>query len=156
MSEPLAEGVPAPEFDLPGDGGGRIRLSAFRGSPVVVYFYPKNDTSGCTREAIAFSQLKPQFDAAAVTVIGVSADPPAKHDAFKKKHDLSIRLASDEAKSVLEAYGVWVEKSMYGRRYMGIERSTFLIDGSGSIARIWRKVRVPGHGEAVLAAAKAL
>jgi len=156
MGNELQESQKAPEFDLPGDGGVRIRLADLRGTAAVVYFYPKDDTSGCTKEAIAFSQLKGEFEAAGARIVGISADPPAKHDAFKTKHDLTISLASDEEKEVLEAYGVWVEKSMYGRRYMGIERSTFLIDKTGTIARIWRKVRVPGHAEQVLEAVKAL
>ena len=156
MSIELQEGQKAPDFELPGDGGSTLRLSDLKGGPAVVYFYPRDDTSGCTKEAIAFSQLKDEFEAAGATIIGISADPPAKHDAFKAKHDLTIALASDEDKSVLESYGVWVEKSMYGRRYMGIERSTFLIDAGGAIARIWRKVRVPGHADEVLEAVKSL
>jgi thioredoxin-dependent peroxiredoxin len=133
-----------------------VRLSDLRGAPAVVYVYPKDDTSGCTKEAIAFSALKTEFDAIGAIIIGISADSPKKHDAFKAKHGLAIQLGSDEHRSALEAYGVWVEKSMYGRRYMGIERATFLIDATGKIARVWRKVRVPGHAEQVLEAAQRL
>ena len=156
MSTTLEEGQTALDFTLPTDGGGSVSLSALNGQPVVVYFYPKDDTSGCTKEAIAFTELKPEFDAAGAAVIGISADSPAKHDKFKAKHDLAVTLASDEDKTVLEAFGVWVEKSMYGRKYMGIERATFLIDRDGRLARVWRKVKVPGHAEQVLEAVKAL
>jgi peroxiredoxin Q/BCP len=154
MSTQLTPGSAAPEFDLATDGGGRVRLSDLGGGPAIVYFYPRDDTSGCTRQAIAFSGLRPRFDAIGARIVGISADSPARHDAFKNKHGLTIQLASDADGSVLEAYGVWVEKSMYGRRYMGIERSTFLIDASGTIARVWRKVRVRGHAEEVLEAAR--
>ena len=156
MSTPPEEGQEAPDFTLPTDGGGTIKLSDLKGSPVIVYFYPKDDTSGCTKEAIAFTENKAAFDEIGATVIGISADSVAKHDKFKAKHDLAITLASDEEKTSLEAYGVWVEKSMYGRKYMGIERSTYLVGADGKIARAWRKVKVPGHAEEVLAAAKAL
>lgn len=149
-------GSPAPDFDLPADGGKRLRLSSLRGTKVVLYFYPKDDTQGCTLEAIAFNRLRPQFAKAGAEIVGLSADSPASHDKFKKKHGLDFPLAADEDKAVLQAYGVWVEKSMYGRKYMGIERTTFLIDAHGRIARVWRKVRVPGHAEEVLEAAKAL
>jgi thioredoxin-dependent peroxiredoxin len=149
-----AEGTSAPDFTLPADGGATITLSALRGKPVVVYFYPKDDTSGCTSQAIAFSAAKAGFDALGVQIIGISPDSAAKHDKFKTKHDLTIQLAADEEKSAAEAYGVWVEKSMYGKKYMGIERSTFLIDADGKIVRAWRKVKVPGHVDEVLAAAK--
>jgi peroxiredoxin Q/BCP len=152
----LEAGQKAPEFDLPTDGGGRVRLADLRGRPVVLYFYPKDDTSGCTREAIDFAGSLPEFTAAGVTVIGVSKDSVASHDRFKAKHDLPFALASDESGAVVEAYGSWVEKSMYGRSYMGIERSTFLIDGQGTVRQVWRKVQVPGHVEAVLAAARSL
>lgn len=155
MSE-LSEGDVAPDFTLPGDAGTTIALSQFKGKPVVLFFYPKDDTSGCTAEAIAFTGLKPQFDEAGVELVGMSPDSVKKHDKFKAKHDLSVPLASDEEKTTLQAYGVWIEKSMYGRKYMGVDRSTFLIGKDGKIARIWRKVKVPGHAEEVLAAAKAL
>ena len=123
---------------------------------MVVYFYPKDDTSGCTAEAIAFSELMPEFDKAGASVIGVSPDSAASHDKFKAKHNLSVPLAADPERSTIEAYGVWKEKSMYGRKYLGVERTTFLIGRDGRIAKIWRKVKVPKHAEAVLAAAKAL
>jgi len=152
----LEVGQIAPDFELPTDGGRSLKLSSLRGKPVVLYFYPKDDTSGCTAESIAFSALKPQFEKLGATVIGMSPDSVKSHDKFKAKHDLAIDLATDEEKKTLEAYGVWKEKSMYGRKYMGVERSTFLIDPEGRIARAWRKVRVPGHAEEVLDAAKAL
>lgn len=152
----LSAGEKAPDFDLPTDGGGRIRLADLTGRKTVVYFYPKDDTSGCTRQALDFTQLKDAFQRADVTVIGVSADNVASHDRFKKKHGLDLALASDETKTTLDAFGVWVEKSMYGRKYMGVERSTFLIGPNGRIVRIWRKVKVPEHAEEVLAAAKAI
>ncbi|GAB5511751.1 MAG: thioredoxin-dependent thiol peroxidase [Hyphomicrobiales bacterium] len=150
------EGDKAPGFSLQTDAGGNVTLSDLAGKPVIVYFYPKDDTSGCTKEAIAFSEHKDAFSALGATIIGISPDSPAKHDKFKAKYDLTIMLAADEEKTVAEAYGVWVEKSMYGKKYMGVERSTFLVDGSGSIAKAWRKVKVPGHVEQVLDAAKAL
>ncbi|WP_157014842.1 peroxiredoxin [Mesorhizobium xinjiangense] len=149
-------GQEAPDFELPRDGGGTIRLSDLRGKPVVLYFYPKDDTSGCTKEALDFSALKPEFDEAGAVVIGISPDSAKSHDKFKAKHGLSIELASDEGKSMLEAYGVWVEKSMYGRKYMGVERTTMLIDAEGKVAQVWPKVKVAGHAEDVLAAVKAL
>lgn len=152
----LENGTTAPDFTLPTDGGGSITLSDLRGHPVVVYFYPKDDTSGCTKEAIAFTDLADAFAAAGATVIGISPDSPAKHDKFKAKHDLKVQLAADEEKTTIEAYGVWVEKSMYGRKYMGVERATFLVDADGKIAKIWHKVKVAGHAEAVLEAVKAL
>ena len=148
-------GETAPDFELQTDAGS-VRLSQFRGKPVVVYFYPKDDTSGCTTEARDFSALSTQFEAAGAEVVGISPDSPVSHTKFRKKHDLAIRLASDEDKSVATAYGVWVEKSMYGRKYMGVERSTFLIDATGSIAKVWRKVKVPGHADAVLEAVRGL
>ena len=123
---------------------------------MVLYFYPKDDTSGCTKEAIAFSGLLDAFKAANTVVVGMSPDSATKHDKFKAKHDLTVTLVADEEKETLQAYGVWVEKSMYGRKYMGVERSTFLIDKDGTIAEVWRKVKVPGHAEAVLEAAKTL
>lgn len=152
----LSTGQDAPEFDLPRDGGGNLALSELRGKKVVLYFYPKDDTSGCTTEAIDFSRLKPDFESAGAVVVGMSPDSVKSHDKFKSKHDLSVELASDEERKTLEAYGVWVEKSMYGRKYMGVERSTFLIGPDGKIARIWRKVKVPGHANEVLEAARAL
>lgn len=155
MSEVL-EGGAAPLFDLPRDGGGNVSLADMAGKKVVLYFYPKDDTSGCTAEAIDFTALAGEFAQAGTVVIGMSPDPVKKHDKFIAKHDLGVILASDEEKSVLEAYGVWKEKSMYGRKYMGVERSTFLIDGEGRVARIWRKVKVPGHAQAVLDAARQL
>jgi peroxiredoxin Q/BCP len=156
MANELEVGDPAPDFALPTDGGRHARLADLKGKAVVLYFYPKDDTSGCTAEAIAFSGLKPKFEAAGVAVVGVSPDSAASHDKFKKKHDLAVALAADPERAAIEAYGVWKEKSMYGRKYFGVERSTFLIDRQERIAKIWRKVKVPGHAEEVLAAAKAL
>ena len=155
MAKELAEGDSAPDFELSADGD-RARLADLRGKPAVIYFYPKDDTSGCTAEAIAFNRLRHEFADAGTAVIGVSPDTAASHDKFKLKHDLKIALAADPERSAIGAYGVWKEKSMYGRRYFGVERSTFLIDRDGRIARIWRKVKVPGHAEEVLEAAKAL
>jgi peroxiredoxin Q/BCP len=152
----LEAGQPAPDFSLPGDSASKIRIKDFVGRKVVLYFYPKDDTSGCTQEAKDFSALKRDFEAAATDVVGVSADSAKSHDKFKAKHDLDVRLASDEDHGVLEAYGVWAEKSMYGRKYFGVERTTFLIDRKGRIARIWRKVKVPGHAAEVLEAAQNL
>jgi peroxiredoxin Q/BCP len=152
----LAEGDKAPDFELPTDGGGTFSLSAQRGKLVVVYFYPKDDTSGCTREAIDFSQRNAEFDALGVTIVGISPDTPKDHDKFKQKHSLAVILAADEEKRTVGAYGVWVEKSMYGRKYMGVDRSTFLVDREGKIARSWRKVKVPGHVAEVLKAAEEL
>lgn len=149
-------GTPAPDFTLPRDGGDEITLSSLQPKAVVLYFYPKDDTPGCTKEAIAFTDHLADFDAAGAVIIGVSKDPVAKHDKFIAKHELKIALVSDEESDVCEQYGVWVEKNMYGKKYMGIERATFLIDGSGKIAQVWRKVKVPGHAEAVLEAVKAL
>ncbi len=148
------EGHTAPDFTLPRDGGGEVTLSAQRPKKVVLYFYPKDDTSGCTKEAQGFTEAKEQFDAAGAVVIGISKDSAAKHDKFIAKYDLDVILASDEDGTVCEAYGVWVEKQMYGKSYMGIERSTFLIDGEGTIVQEWRKVKVPGHVDAVLDAVK--
>jgi peroxiredoxin Q/BCP len=149
-------GQKAPGFDLPTDGGGRVRLEDFRGEPVVLYFYPKDDTSGCTKEAQGFAAAYPELRALGAEVIGVSKDGVASHDQFKAKYGLPFPLGSDEDGKAVEAYGVWVEKSMYGRSYMGIDRSTFLIDGAGTIRKTWRNVKVPGHVEEVLVAAKAL
>ena len=156
MAKELDVGDPAPDFALPAGGAGHARLADFSDKAVVLYFYPKDDTSGCTAEAIAFSVLKSQFDAAGAAVVGVSPDSAASHDRFKKKHDLAVTLAADPERVAIEAYGVWKEKSMYGRKYFGVERSTFLIDRKGRIAKIWRKVKVPGHAAEVLAAAKTL
>jgi len=155
MSEP-AEGAPAPDFTLAGDGASEISLSAHRGAPVVLYFYPKDNTSGCTKQAEAFQAAADEFAAAGVRIIGVSPDPVASHDKFKTKFGLTFALAADTEKTVSEAYGVWKEKSMYGKKYMGVERSTFLIDKDGVIVKAWRKVKVPGHADAVLSAAKEL
>lgn len=155
MAEP-AVGQSAPDFDLPRGGGGTLRLSSLKGRAVVLYFYPKDDTSGCTAEAIDFSALKPEFDKAGAVVVGMSPDSVKSHDKFARKHGLSLELVADEERNALEAYGVWVEKSMYGRKYMGVERSTYLVDKNGRIARIWRPVKVPGHAVEVLEAARAL
>jgi peroxiredoxin Q/BCP len=152
----LKIGDVAPAFSLPTDGGGTISLAGLKGKNVCLYFYPKDDTSGCTKEAIAFNSLRADFAAANTTIIGLSADSVASHDKFKKKYDLGFTLASDEAKAALEAYGVWVEKSMYGKKYMGIERTTVLIDKAAKVAAIWNKVKVDGHAEEVLAAARSL
>ncbi len=149
-------GDKAPDFTLPTDGNGKISLSKLRGQKVVLYFYPKDDTSGCTAEACGFRDALPKFGKIEAAVIGISRDSVAAHDKFKRKHDLTFTLASDEAGEVCERYGVWVQKSMYGRKYMGIERATFLVDEKGMVRGVWRKVKVPGHVEAVLAAAKAL
>jgi len=155
-SRELKIGDKAPSFTLPADGGSKVSLADLKGKSVVLYFYPKDDTSGCTAEAIAFSKDSKAFKAAGAVVVGVSKDSAASHDKFKAKYDLSVTLAADEETKTAEAYGVWVEKSMYGRRYMGMERATFLIDGKGIIRHVWRKVKIPGHSADVLAAAKAL
>ncbi|SFV28156.1 peroxiredoxin [Hyphomicrobium facile] len=152
----IEEGKKAPDFSLPDDIGGEVRLSKLKGRLVVLYFYPKDDTSGCTQEAKDFSCLAEEFAAVGADVIGISPDSAKSHQKFKTKHGLSVRLAADEQKETAIAYGVWVEKSMYGRKYMGVERSTFLIDKSGKLLRSWRKVRVPGHAEEVLETVKAL
>ena len=146
------EGKTAPDFTLPRDGGGELTLSSLRPSKVVLYFYPKDDTSGCTKEAIGFTENKAAFEAAGAVVVGISKDTAAKHDKFIAKHDLDVILVSDTEGGVCEAYGTWVEKQMYGKKYMGIERATYLIDGSGTVVKEWRKVKVPGHVDAVLAA----
>jgi len=146
----------APDFTLPVTGGGSVTLSELRGGPVVLHFYPRDDTSGCTKESIAFSGLQDDFAASGAKVFGISKDGMASHDKFVAKHDLTIPLLSDENDEVCEAYGVWKEKSMYGKKFFGIERSTFLIDKDGKVAQVWRKVKVPGHAEAVLEAARAL
>lgn len=152
----LNPGDTAPDFTLPRDGGGSITLSALRPGKVVVYFYPKDDTPGCTTEALDFTARRDAFAAAGVTVIGVSKDSVAAHDKFCRKHGLGIVLASDEGGTTCEDYGVWAEKSMYGKKFWGVERATFLIDGAGRIARVWPKVKVAGHAEEVLEAARAL
>jgi len=152
----LSEGNSAPEFELESDGGGIIRLCDLKGKPVVVYFYPKDDTSGCTKEAIAFTELSGEFSNHGAHIIGISPDTVASHDKFKAKHNLDVQLAADSGKVVVQAYGVWVKKNMYGRKYMGVERSTFLIDADGKITQIWRKVKVPGHAEEVLEALQSI
>jgi peroxiredoxin Q/BCP len=152
----IMAGSKAPSFTLPRDGGGKVSLSDFKGRKLVLYFYPKADTPGCTREAIEFSGLKAAFARAGTDVLGVSADPVPKQDKFKVKHSLTIPLASDETHAMLEAYGVWAEKSLYGRKYMGILRNTYLIGPTGKVAQVWEKVKVDGHADEVLAAAKAL
>ena len=149
-------GDKAPAFTLPTDGGGEVSLKDFKGNAVVLYFYPKDDTSGCTAEACAFRDALPDFSKVKAQVLGISRDPVKSHDKFKAKYDLTFPLVSDEEGQVCEAYGVWVEKSMYGRKYMGIERSTFVIDGKGVIRNVWHKVKVPGHADEVLKAAAAL
>ena len=151
-----AEGDAAPPFTLPSDDGQQVSLADFRGRKLVLYFYPKADTSGCTRQAQDFSALNEAFAEAGAAVLGISADPPRALAKFKGKYGLDLALATDESHKILEDYGVWTEKSMYGRRYMGIERSTFLIDEDSRIAQVWRKVKVPEHAKSVLAAAKAL
>jgi len=156
MSAIPTEGSTAPDFTLPRDGGGTISLKDFRGKILVLYFYPKDDTSGCTTEAIGFSEKIDDFTDAGAAIVGVSKDSAQKHDKFKAKHALKVILAADEELEAIKAYGVWVEKSMYGRKYMGIERATFLIDAEGKIVKIWRKVRVKGHVDAVLGEVKAL
>jgi len=156
MTAKLAAGDKAPAFSLPRDGGGKLSLAAVKGKPLVLYFYPKDDTSGCTKEAIEFTELRKDFEKAGAVVAGVSPDSVAAHDKFVKKHKLGVALLSDESKTMLEAYGVWVEKSMYGKKYMGVERTTFLIDAKGKIVRVWNKVKVPGHAQEVLAAVKEL
>lgn len=146
----------APDFTLPVTGGGDVTLSALKGTPVVLFFYPRDDTPGCTKESIGFSEHLEAFKAAGAQVFGISRDTIAKHDKFAAKHDLTVPLLSDEGGSVTEDYGVWVEKNMYGKKSMGIERATYLIDAEGKIAQIWRKVKVPGHVDAVLEAVSAL
>ena len=151
----LAVGDKAPDFELPRDGGDIVKLGDLAGKNVVLYFYPKDDTPGCTKEAIGFTEMAAEFEAAGATVLGVSKDSVAKHEKFRAKHDLSIALLSDEESDLCERYGVWVEKNMYGKKYMGIERATFLIGPDGTLKEIWRKVKVPGHVEAVLERVKA-
>lgn len=149
-------GALAPDFDLPSDGPKPIRLSAFQGENVALFFYPKDDTTACTAEAIDFNRLRAKFKAAGTRLVGVSPDSPRSHEKFKAKHSLKIALASDEARTACEAYGVWREKSLYGRKYMGVLRTTWLIDREGRVAARWDNVKVAGHADAVLAAAKAL
>lgn len=156
MSAKIAVGGKAPGFTLPRDGGGQVSLTDFKGKKLVLYFYPKADTPGCTLEAKDFSRLAPAFARAKTAVLGVSADPVKKQDKFKAKHDLTIALGSDETLEMLKAYGVWAEKSMYGRTFMGVLRNTYLIGPDGKIARIWEKAKVAGHAEEVLEAAMAL
>ncbi len=156
MSDEVEVGAIAPEFKLPRDGGGEMSLSELKGRKVVLYFYPKDDTSGCTKEAIGFSERIGDFEAAGAAVVGVSKDPVKKHDKFVEKHGLKVALVSDAEGDLCERCGVWVEKSMYGRKYMGIDRATFLIDGEGVVRRVWRKVKVPGHVDEVLEAVRAL
>jgi len=152
----LAVGQTAPAFELPRDGGASFRLSDHKGKPVVIYFYPQDDTETCTAEAIDFSALKSEFDKAGVALVGISPDSVARHEKFKKKYKLAHELAADEDQTVLNAYGVWGEKTLFGRKYMGVVRTTFLIGRDGRIARIWDKVRVKGHAREVLEAAKAV
>jgi peroxiredoxin Q/BCP len=156
MPAQLGPGIKAPPFSLPRDGGGTVSLTDFKGQNLVLYFYPRADTPGCTIESKAFSARAPAFAKAKTAVLGVSADPVKAQDSFKAKHGLAIPLASDETHRMLNAYGVWGEKSMYGKKFMGITRTTFLIGTDGKIARVWPKVKVDGHAEEVLAAAKAL
>ncbi len=152
----LPTGTPAPAVSLPRDGGETLSLTDLAGQSVVLFFYPRADTSGCTKEAIAFTALLDQFKAANTAVVGLSKDPKKKQEKFRDKHTLGMPLLSDEEGDVCERYGCWVEKSMYGKTYMGIERTTVLLDANHKIAQVWRKVKVPGHAEAVLAAAQAL
>ena len=156
MADELAVGVKAPAFTLPRDGGATVSLKDFMGRNLVLYFYPKADTPGCTKEAIAFSRLRAAYTKAGTEILGVSADSVAKQDKFKSKHSLKIQLASDETHKMLTAYGAWGQKTLYGRKYMGVLRRTYLIDGKGRIARVWPTVRVEGHAEEVLEAARAL
>ncbi len=149
-------GTTAPDFNLPRDGGGHVSLADFRGKPLVLFFYPKDDTTGCTAESLAFTALADEFEKAGAAVIGMSPDSVKCHDRFIKKHNLSVVLASDEEKTTLEAYGVWKQKTMYGRNFMGVERTTFLIREDGTIGTIWQKVKVSGHAEIVLAAVQNL
>lgn len=152
----LEPGSPAPDFTLPATGGETVTLSALRGAPVVLFFYPRDDTPGCTKESIGFSEQLDAFRAAGAQVFGLSRDTMAKHEKFTAKHDLTVPLLSDDDGKTCEDYGVWVEKNMYGKKSMGIERSTFLIDAEGRIARVWRKVKVDGHVQEVLDAVRSL
>jgi len=150
------KGDMAPDFELPGDGGKTFRLSDLRGRPVVLYFYPQDDTPTCTAQAIEFSTRKGEFDALGIAIVGLSPDTQKRHDKFKAKHGLTVDLVADPEREIVRAYGVWAEKSMFGRKYMGVERSTFLIDADGKIVEVWRKVRLSGHVDTVLDAARAL
>ena len=152
----VSPGDKAPAFNLPTDGGGKLAMKDLKGKNVILYFYPKDDTSGCTKEAIAFGEARAEIEKLDGVVIGVSRDSVARHDKFKAKYDLPFTLVSDEDTTLCEAYGVWVEKSMYGRKYMGIERATFLIDKAGKAREVWHKVKVPGHADTVLQALKSL
>ena len=152
MAGAVEVGQKAPDFSLPDHDGNTVSLQPFAGAPLVIFFYPKDDTSGCTAEAVAFSAMAPAFRAAGATVIGISPDSPKSHAKFREKHSLTVPLGSDETKSALQAYGVWAEKAMYGRKYMGVERTTILVGPDGTIVRIWPKVKVPGHVDEVLAA----
>ncbi|MGH6675943.1 MAG: thioredoxin-dependent thiol peroxidase [Xanthobacteraceae bacterium] len=154
MRKKPGPGDKAPDFKLPDDSGTIRTLKSFYGKKLILYFYPKDDTSGCTKEAIDFNAHKREFEKSGAVVLGVSPDSTASHQKFKSKHRLDLELISDETKSMLEAYGVWTEKSMYGRRYMGVERTTFLIGPDGKIVQVWNKVKVPGHADAVLGAVK--
>lgn len=155
MAKELEPGDPAPDFDLPTDGG-RAALADYRGRKLVLFFYPKDDTPGCTNENVAFSAAKADFEAAGAALLGVSRDSVKRHAGFRRKHGLTVDLASDADNDVIERYGAWVEKTLYGRAYMGIDRSTWLVDGQGVIRRVWRKVRVPGHVAEVLEAVRGL
>jgi peroxiredoxin Q/BCP len=156
MARELVAGAKAPAFTLQRDGGGKVSLKDFKGRKLALYFYPKADTPGCTKEAVSFSRLRAEFAKADTAILGVSADSVDAQNKFKSKHKLAIALGSDETKRMLAAYGAWGEKSMYGRKFMGVIRKSFLIDGAGRIVRIWPKVRVPGHAEEVLTAARGL
>lgn len=158
MSTPASAevGAPAPDFTLPANGGRTVSLSGLRGRTVVLYLYPRDDTSGCTKEAIGFSERLSEFEAAGAVVLGLSKDSAASHDRFIARHGLTVTLLSDETGETVRAYGAWVEKSMYGRKYMGVDRSTFLIDGEGVLRHVWRRVKVPGHVGEVLDAARQL
>ena len=156
MAKDVEPGDRAPSFRLKTDDGGEISSAKLKGRPFILYFYPKDDTSGCTKEAVAFSEDKKKFDAMGATVIGVSKDSVSSHQKFRDKHGLSVVLASDSGLDAAQAWGTWVEKSMYGRRYMGMERATFLVDEKGIIRHVWRKVKVPGHAAAVLEALRGL
>lgn len=156
MASGAGIGDKAPDFKLATDGGALVSGASLKGKPYVLYFYPKDDTSGCTREALDFTAAARKFEAAGVFVLGVSKDSPESHEKFRRKHKLKVALASDPDIEAARAWGVWGEKTLYGRKYMGIERATFLVDASGRVAAAWRKVKVPGHVEAVLAAAKQL
>ena len=156
MSDKLTVGTKAPDFSIPDDAGKAVTLGSFAGKSLVLYFYPKDDTSGCTKEALEFDAQAAAFQQAGAAILGVSPDSAASHAKFKTKHGIALSLGSDEDKGMLDAYGVWVEKSMYGRKYMGVERTTVLIKADGTVAAVWPKVKVPGHVEAVLSAVKAL